>query len=142
MTLRIDGISNINPVGANVEANSDDTPVLSGIADRSKIRNLTFLIITGILADADATFEVTMEHGDDPALADGTAVTDDETVGGFVNAAFDFSDDNSARKIGYKGPRRYVQLTVTPTGNTGLAPIGVVAIQGAPGNSPAANPPA
>ena len=44
--------------------------------------------------------------------------------------AFDFADDDSVRKMGYVGEKRYVRMTITPVGNTGNIPIAIIAIMG------------
>ena len=56
--------------------------------------------------------------------------------------AFTFADDVECRKIGYVGHKRYVRVTVTPTGNNcGDWFMAGVAILGHPRAVPTANPP-
>lgn len=57
------------------------------------------------MTDADATFTLLFEDGDDPALSDHAAVADGYLLGTEAVASFDFADDNEVRKIGYIGPR-------------------------------------
>jgi hypothetical protein len=47
-----------------------------------------------------------------------------------VDAAFIFSSDDQVRKIGYRGSKRYVRITITPAANTGAWLHGVVAVLG------------
>ncbi len=119
----------------------DDTPLVGAVIDRRGFDALTFIIATGTLADPDATFAVLVEHGDQADLSDAGAVADTELLGTEALAGFDAADDNETRKIGYRGAKRYVRVTVTPAGNTASAPIAAVAILGAPNVAPTANPP-
>ena len=57
-------------------------------------------------------------------------------------ASFTFGDDNETRKIGYIGDKRYVRLTITPTGNdSGNIFLAAIALLGHPDLQPTANPP-
>lgn len=119
----------------------DNTAQVSQIIDMQGKKSLMFAILTGSLADADATFTVLVEHGDASNLSGGTAVPDDMLNGLETDASFIFSDDDKVRKIGYRGDKRYVRLTITPAANASAALVAAVAIF-EPLNTPAANPPA
>jgi len=138
-----DMMNHIHPVRAisPVAAVADNTPFVSEVIDTRGYDSLTFLLMTGALADADATFAVLVEDGDDPALSDAAAVADDELIGTEALAGFTFADDNETRKIGYRGHKRYVRMTVTPTGNSGNAFLAAVALLGHPHRQPTSNPP-
>ena len=120
---------------------TDNTAAVGQIIDLRGYQALTFVIATGTLADADAIFAVLVEEGDDSGLSDAAAVADDDLIGTEALAGFTFGDDDETRKIGYVGHKRYVRLTVTPTNNTGDAPISAVAVLGHPAVAPTANPP-
>lgn len=120
---------------------ADNTAQVSQIIDTQGYKSLVFAIATGSLADADATFVVLVEHGDAANLSDGAAVSDDMLNGTEALAGFQFDDDNECRKIGYRGDKRYVRLTITPANNTSAALIAAIAVL-EPLNAPAANPPA
>ena len=132
----------INPTGSAVATVTDDTAVVSGIVDMQGFDSLEFLIAAGTLADADATFSVTVEEGDVSDLSDAAAVADADLLGTEALAGFTFADDGASRKVGYKGNARYVRCTVTPANNTGSAPIAIIPVQGNPNNGPTDNPPA
>ncbi len=138
-----DLMNNITPVNiiAPSAVTSDNTAVVSSIVDSLGYGSVTFVLLTGSLADADATFAVLVEHGDAANLSDATAVPDELLVGTEALAGFIFSDDNKARKVGYIGGKRYQRVTITPTGNASAAYLGAVAILGHPVNAPTANPP-
>jgi hypothetical protein len=120
---------------------TDNTAQNTAIVDRQGFDSLTFAIITGVLADADATFVATMQHGDAANLSDATNVPASDLVGTLALAGFNFADDSKCRKVGYAGTRRYVRLTITPANNSGNAPLAIIAILGHPNIAPTANPP-
>ncbi|WP_420584909.1 hypothetical protein [Ruegeria sp.] len=137
-----DLMNNIHPVRAISPVSvSDDTAQVSEIIDLQGYDSLTFVILTGALGDADATFAVLVEEGDDPALSDAAAVADVDLIGTEALAGFQFDDDDETRKIGYSGGKRYVRLTVTPAANASAALLAAVALLGHPSSAPTANPP-
>lgn len=122
-------------------ATADNTPWVGAIISRADFESVTYLIVTGGEADADATFTVLLEHGD---LADGSdmaAVPDDKLLGTEALAGFTYADDNETRKIGYVGGKEYTRLTITPAGNSGNAFVAAIALLGHPANAPTPNPP-
>ena len=139
-----DQMSLIQPVVAiapQTQTNSSSA-IVGEIIDSAGFESLTFVISAGTMTDANATFAVTMEHGDDSGLSDTAAVAASDLVGTLALAAFQFDDDKECRKIGYVGSKRYTRLTITPTGNdSGAAPLSAVALKGNPASSPTANPP-
>ncbi len=121
---------------------ADNTAQVGQIIDRAGYDSLTYVIATGSLADADATFTVLLEEGAAANLSDAVAVADIDLIGTEALASFIFSDDDKVRKLGYKGGKRYTRLTITPANNASAGLIAAVAILGHPGTSPTANPPA
>jgi len=119
---------------------SDNTAQVSQIIDRQGYSSLTFAIAAGSLADADATFTVLVEDGDAANLSDAAAVDDADLLGTEALAGFTFADDNATRKIGYRGTKRYVRLTITPATNASAALLGAVAILGHAQLAPTSNP--
>lgn len=120
---------------------ADNTAAVSEIIDMQGFQSLEFVIATGSIADADATFAVLVEDGDASNMADAAAVADANLLGTEALAGFQFDDDNEVRKIGYVGSKRYVRLTITPTGNASAALLSAVAVLGHPASVPTANPP-
>lgn len=119
-----------------------DAAISTAIIDRAGYESLEFIIATGSLADADATFAVTMEHGDNSALSDTATPATADLLGTVALAGFTYASDNKVFKIGYCGAKRYVRLTITPSNNTGAALLCVIAVLGNPAQAPTANPPA
>ncbi|MCS0501615.1 hypothetical protein [Ancylobacter mangrovi] len=120
---------------------TDNTAQVGSVIDVAGFDSLTFVILTGVLADADATFEVLVEEGDVANLSDATAVADRDLIGSEALASFTFAADGATRKVGYKGGKRFVRLTVTPSGNAGNAPMAALAVLGHPKSAPTSNPP-
>jgi len=121
---------------ASITGGTGDTAFVGAIIDHSGFESLVYAINLGTMTDADVTFVVLVEHGDASNLSDAAAVPDEFLLGTELGAGFRFDDDGETRKIGYKGGKRYSRVTITPTGNTGNIPIGIVAILGHPRKAP------
>jgi hypothetical protein len=140
-----DLINNITPVPliAPVAARTDNTAITSAIIDKHGYDSVSLILVTGTNTDANVTFSVLVEDGDEDDLGDHAAVDDEFLIGTEALAGFTFSDDVKCRKIGYVGGKRYVRVTVTPSGNdSGNIFLAGVAILGHPRKAPTANPPA
>lgn len=120
---------------------ADNTAQVSQIIDRQGFEGLEFVISVGAVADADATFTVLVEDGDNSALSDAAAVADRYLLGTEVLAGFQFDSDNQPRKIGYIGNKRYIRLTITPANNASGALMCVDALLGYAALAPTLNPP-
>lgn len=118
---------------------ADNVAQVSQIIDRAGYESLEFVISTGTLVDADATFTVLVEDSVNADFTSQTTVAAADLLGTVGNAGFQFDDDNEIRKIGYRGSKRYVRLTITPATNTGAWPICAVAVLGNPRHSPNQN---
>lgn len=120
---------------------ADTTAQVGQIIDRQGYESVTYAIAVGSVADADATFTVLLEEGDQSDLSDAAAVADADLIGTEALAGFQFDDDDETRKLGYKGNKRYTRLTITPVANASAALLSAVAILGHPALAPTANPP-
>jgi hypothetical protein len=138
-----DLMNSIHPVRAlsPAAAITDNTAQVSQWVDRRGYDSVTFVILTGSLADSDATFAVTMEDADADNQSDAAAVTSGDLLGTLALAGFTFADDNETRKIGYVGDKRFVRITITPSANSGNAFLAATAILGHPQNAATPNPP-
>jgi len=110
-------------------ATTDNTAWVSQIIDTANFAHTVFAFCTGSLADADATFTVLFEDGDNASLTDNAAVADAYLLGTEALAGFQYDDDNETRKIGYIGSKRYCRVTITPANNTGNAFVSGMWIQ-------------
>lgn len=139
-----DLMNTVHPLAAipPVAARTDNTAIVSNIIDTRGFNSMTWLILTGANTDTNATFAVTMDHGDAANLSDAAAVPAADIVGTLALAGFDFADDNETRKVGYAGSKRYVRLTITPSGNdAGNIFLAAIALLGDPALAPTPNPP-
>lgn len=137
-----DLLNYVNPKVAIVpQVVADNTVAKSGAIDVSGYESVTFLIETGTLADADATFTVTIKDGADSTQTNHTAVDDAFLLGTEALASFVFSDDSKCFKIGYVGGKKYVSIEIAPANNAGNAPIAAICLLGHPKSMPTANPP-
>lgn len=138
-----DSIDNIDvkPLFNPAAATTDNTAFVSNIIDMQGYDRAAFIIQTGSLADADATFTTLIEDGNASNLSDHAEVAANFLNGTEALASFTFAADNKAFKIGYIGGNRYVRVTITPAANTGNAFIAGVAILSGKNIRPTANPP-
>lgn len=132
---------NVRPGFIPVAATVDNTAYVSQIVDTRGFGSVEFVIQTGSLADADATFTTLVEDGDASNLSDAATVVAAQLLGTVAQASFIFSDDNKCFKIGYVGNKRYVRVTVTPAANTGNVFLSGLWILGKPVIQPTDNPP-
>src|SRR5262245_49129568 len=86
---------------------ADNTPQVSSVIDRQGYDSLSFVILAGSLADADATFSILLEESDNGTSF--SAVADADLLGTELLAGFTFADDNETRKLGYIGAKRYLR---------------------------------
>lgn len=139
-----DTMNNVHPLSAipPIAARTDNTAIVSSIIDVKGYDSLTWMILTGTNTDTNATFAVTMEEGDASDLTGSNAVAASDLVGTYALAGFTFADDTETRKIGYIGSKRYVRLTITPTGNdSGNIFVAAIALLANPVLVPTSNPP-
>lgn len=119
---------------------ADTTAQVGQVIDGQGFGSVTYLIATGSIADADATFTVLLEESD--ASGSGfAAVADADLLGTEALAGFQFDDDNECRKLGYIGSKRYTRLTITPVNNASAALLSAICVLGSQ-LAPTANPPA
>jgi hypothetical protein len=110
---------------------TNNTAYVTEILDTQGYEKNELAMHWGSIADADATFVVLLEDGDAADMSDNVAVVDAELIGTELLAAPLFSDDNSIDKIGYKGSKRYIRATITPSANTGNIFMSAMWIQSA-----------
>lgn len=131
-----DGLSSkrIVPLMPPVAAVTNNTATVSSIIDTQGYDSVTLAYVTGTLSDDDATFAAVLEESDAAGFSPANAVADEDMVsmtpGTAAEAAgsYAFGDDNVTRAIGYIGSKRYIRLTITPSGNTGNHFVAGVAI--------------
>lgn len=115
---------------------ADNTAQVSEILDTANFHMNELVILTGSIADADVTFTVLIEEGDQSNLSDAASVADADLLGTEVQAGFQFDDDNETRKIGYIGSKRYIRATITPANNLSAALVAAAWLQAGARKSP------
>lgn len=115
---------------------ADDTPQNGAIIDTQGFESLTVAVQSGALTDADATFAVKLQHGNEADGSDLADVAADDLLG--AAPAFTFADDNVVKRVGYRGTKRYVRVVVTPANNLAAAQFSAVAVLGHPRELPVA----
>lgn len=97
-----------------------DTAVVSQILDRQGFDRVGIVIQTGALTDADATFACLLEESNASDMSGANTVAAADCVPAVAPAttlAFTFANDDTFRSVGYIGTKRYLRLTITPSGN-------------------------
>ncbi len=112
---------------------TDNTAYVSEIIDMRGFKSLVWCVLLGVNTDVDMTSTILMEHGDDSGLSDAADVPDSQMDPTEAIMAFDFADDDSVRKMGYVGEKRFVRLTITPVDNdSGNIFLAIMALMGDP----------
>lgn len=119
---------------------ADNTAQVSQVLDTRDHAAVMLAILTGSLADVDATFTVLLEESNVSGSGYTTVATADMN-GTAALASFLFSDDDKVFKLGYVGAKRYIRATITPGANASAALLAAVWIC-QPLRGPAENPPA
>jgi hypothetical protein len=136
----VSAVRGISPVSGG----ANDTASTSEIIDMAGYTGCLWLIPLGNVADADATFTVLVEHGNDSGLSDAAAAPDTNMISSTAGtapeaaASFIFSSDNTVEVLDYiVSTFRYVRLTITPANNTGAWLHGAVALKYGARHNPA-----
>ncbi len=121
--------NNIAPaVALDTLAISTNTTSVGNIIDMQGFEALEFLIQSGTVTDG--TFLPLIEDGDDSGLSDVAAVSDANLLGTEVGAQFVAADDNAVKRVGYRGGKRYVRLSIVSTGtSTGVDFMSAIAVR-------------
>lgn len=125
-------------VALDVQAITTDTTTAGNILDLKEYDSCEFLLVAGTLTDGDYT--PLLEESDDSGFSTSNAVADDDLLpsgtGQEATAALDTSD--TAKRIGYRGSKRYVRLSLVSANTTSGGTLGAVAVLGHPKGAPLA----
>ena len=111
-----------------------DATVVGAIIDTQGFESLEYIVQVGTITTG--ALALVIEEGDDSGLSDAAAVPADETLGaltGFVAA-----DDDSTKRVGSIGKKRYQRLTLEGTGTSVIDFVSAVAVLGHPHTAPVA----
>lgn len=112
------------------------TTTAGQIIDTKEFGSLEFVIAAGALNAG--SFTPLLEHSDAANMADSAVVPVAELLGTIAGATFANTEDNLVKKIGYRGIKRYVRLSIVSAGASGANLIGAVALQSVPAVAPVA----
>ena len=101
-----------------VSGAADNVARVGTVVDMKDHHALEFIICLGTLTTSAAGFTVLVESSATNFGAEG-GVADVDLLGTEVLASFDGDDDDQIKRIGYKGTKRYVRMTITPDTNSG-----------------------
>lgn len=111
-----------------------DTTTLGNIIDTAGFEALEFILQSGTITDG--AYAVSLQEGDDSGLSDAAAVSAEETLG---NADFALADDDTAKRIGYIGKKRYCRLAIVSTATTSGGVFSAAAMKGMAAHQPTAD---
>ena len=128
--------SNVNGlIALAAAAISTNTTTVGEIIDSLGFEALEFFVSMATITDG--VYALLLEEGDDAALADAAAVSADETLG--VLTGFVLTDDDSVKRVGSIGKKRYQRLSIVSTGTTtGVSIASALAVLGHPKTAPVA----
>ena len=126
-----------NTIGAvtALGSRSVTTAAVNGIiVDLSGYNAAELVMVSGTVTDG--THAVTLTEGSASDLSDGTAVAAGDILGSLPS--FTTTDSNATKRVGYVGNKRYVRLTITPTGATTGGIFGAIFLRGHASSQPVA----
>lgn len=104
-----------------------DTTTAGEIIDTEGFEAVEFVMLSGTLTDG--AFLPLIQDGDDAALGDAAAVADAFLTNTEASAAFALADDDTAKRIGYVGKKRYVRLNIVSSATTDGGNLAAVAVK-------------
>ena len=123
-------------VAFDTAAISTDTTTAGNIIDLQGFNSALFVIQSGTLTDG--VYSILIEDGDVANLSDAAAVADSELLGTEAAASFTATDDDAVKKIGYKGNKRYVRLSIVSSSTTTGGTLSAVSLKGDAADKPVA----
>lgn len=115
------------------------------IIDRKGYGGVEFILEYGAITTTGSVVTVVVKEGDVTGTL--TSVADADLIGTEALAGLPASTDRTSgsgklvsKRIGYKGNKRYVQLSMNGTGTTSVGIVSASAILYAPEAAPVANP--
>lgn len=121
-------------VAVETQAAAATTLIVGEIIDTLDYESLEYIVQVGTLTTG--TVSLIIEEGDDAALADAAAVSADNTLGALTG--FAVTDDNTTKRVGSLGKKRYQRLSLQPAGTVSIDFLGAIAVLGNPKTAPVA----
>lgn len=104
------------------------------IIDIAGYHGLEFVLKSAAITDG--TYTVVLAHGDADDLSDAATVGAADLLGSIAFAA---TEDNTPKRVGYIGKKRYVRLSVVSAGTSSGGVFDGVAVKFSPNHAPVAN---
>lgn len=117
----------LQKVALNLGTINSDTTTNGAIIDTQGFEALEFVVQAGTVSAG--TFTPLIEESDSSDMSGSNAVADADLLGTEAEAAL--SASNTAKRIGYRGSKRYVRLSLVSAGSAN-AVVGATAILGRP----------
>lgn len=122
---KFDIASDLNVTNAlNTAAITSNTTTNGATVDLKGYQAVMFVIKSGTLTDG--AYAINVQESDDGSTYTDAAAAD--LVG--TEPSFAATEDNTAKKIGYIGEKRYARIQVVSTSVTSGGTIGAVAVRG------------
>jgi hypothetical protein len=115
-------------VAFNTAAISSDTTTNGAIIDMQGFDSVEFVIQSATLTDGSYT--PLLEESDNADLSSSNAVADAHLLGTEATAAFALADDNTVKKLGYIGNKRYVRLSLVSASTSTGGTLSAVVVKG------------
>lgn len=122
--------------GLSVGAITSNTTTNGAWIDTKGSYAVMWSILSGTITDG--VYTPVLFEADRDDFADAAQVAADFVIGSYADATFVAADDNVAKKIGYAGKKRYVQLRMVSTSVSSGGTLSASALVGMPRHAPAA----
>ncbi len=113
--------------GLNISTINTDTTTAGAIIDTQDFESLEYYILSSTIVLG--TFTPLLEESDDSGMAGSNVIDSDFLLGTIANATFTLTDDDTVKRIGTVGKKRFVRLSLVSTG-TADGVIGALAVLG------------
>lgn len=117
-------------VGLKPQAMSGTTDITGETIDRQGYDSVLFAILTDAISASSLNALLIIQHSDTTTDGDFAAVDDADLIGLESDTTFTNASDTVAKKIGYKGTKRYCRMKLDITANNGTDVVAGVAVLG------------
>lgn len=137
--------SNMKQVLSHIPVALGATGVMAGaIIDRQGYGGVEFVVDYGSITTTGTAIAAVLKEGDVTgtlaSVADGDLLGTEALVGLAAGARVAGTGKEVSKRLGYKGTKRYVQLTLTHSGTTSTGAIAANAVLFNPAVAPISNP--
>lgn len=122
--------------GLSIGAITTNTTTSGDWIDTKGSYGVMWTILSGTLTDG--VYTANLQDSDLADHSDAASVATDFVIGTYAGASYIATEDNTAKKIGYAGKKRYVRLQYVSTSVTSGGTLSATAQVGIPRHGPAA----